>query len=156
MTDLTIEQQIDLLRPAVRIGLARRLHWWLIGIAVSLGLVSLVLWHPVPLMIGVFLGVVGVAERRAGPNLEAAVRAFDERASSSGQASITISSGDTRDHYHVVLREAGRRDSKFEFIPQGWMPVEGTFPAGIWRAQDDGAPVLATVEGGVLIPRGKP
>lgn len=153
MTDLTIEQQIDLLRPSVRIGLARRLHWWLIGLSAVLGLAGLVLWHPAPLMVGVFLGVVGVAERRAGPNLDAAVRAFDDGEPTGGRASITIVSGDVSDRYHVVLSEAGHHEIEFEFIPQGWLPVEGSFPARIWRAQDDDAPVLATIETGVLIPR---
>lgn len=156
MKDLTIEQQIDLLRPAVRTGLARRLHWWLIGLAAALGLVGLVLWHPVPLMIAAFLGVVGIAERQAGPNLDVTVRAFDEGAPSSGHASITIASGDTVDHYHVVLREEGRPDAAYEFIPQGWQPVEGIHPARIWRTESGGPPVLATIEKGVLVPRRKP
>lgn len=156
MKELTVEQQIDLLRPAVRTGLARRLHWWLIGLAAALGLVGLALWHPVPLMIAAFVGVVGLAERQAGPNLDAAVRAFDEGAPSAGHASITIVSGDTGDHYHVVLREEGRPDAEYEFIPQGWLPAEGTHPARIWRRPADGSPVLATIDKGVLIPRRKP
>lgn len=153
MKKLTIEEQIALLRPSVRIGLARRLHWWLIGASLALIVVAVVSWHPVPLMIALFLGVVGVAERQAGPNLDRAVRAFDEGESSTGIASITIVSGDTVDHYHAILQEAGRPDSEFDFIPQGWEPVEGSFPARIWRAEDRGTPVLATVEGGTLIPR---
>jgi hypothetical protein len=150
---LTIEQQIDLLRPAVRSGLARRFHWWLLGVAVVLLVVAAVTWHPVPLMIALFLGVVGVAERQAGPNLDRAVRAFDEGEPSNGTASITIVGGDTTDHYHVILREEGRPDSEFEFMPQGWEPAEGSFPARIWRADEGGIPVLATIDGGVLIPR---
>jgi len=150
---LTIEQQIDLFRPAVRNGLARRFHWWLIGLSVVLLIVAAVTWHPVPLMIALFLGVVGVAERQAGPNLDRAVRAFDEGEPSSGFASITIVGGDTTDHYHAILRQEGRPDSAFEFIPQGWEPVEGFFPARIWRSENGATPVLATIEGGVLIPR---
>lgn len=153
MKRLTIEQQIDLLRPAVRTGLARRFHWWLIGLSVVLLIVAAVMWHPVPLMIALFMGVVGVAERQAGPNLDRAVRAFDEGEPSSGFASITIVGGDTTDHHHAILRQEGRPDSAFEFMPQGWEPVEGSFPARIWRGGDGDAPVLATIEGGVLIPR---
>lgn len=153
MKRLTIEQQIDLLRPAVRTGLARRFHWWLLGVAVVLLIVAAATWHPVPLMIALFLGVVGVAERQTGPNLESAVRAFDESEPSAGIASIRIAVGDTTDHYHAVLREEGRPDSGFEFMPQGWKPVEGSFPARIWRGENGAAPVLATIEGGVLIPR---
>jgi hypothetical protein len=156
MGELTVEEQIDLLRPAVRTGLARRLHWWLIGLAAAFGLVGLVLWHPVPLMISAFLGVVGLAERQAGPNLEVAVKAFDQGTPSTGHASITIKSGDTVDHYHVVLRQEGRPEAAYEFIPQGWRPVAGTHPARIWRMPADGSPVLATIEQGVLIPRRRP
>jgi hypothetical protein len=150
---LTIEQQIDLLRPAVRSGLARRFHWWLLGVAAVLLIVAAVTWHPVPLMIALFLGVVGVAERLAGPNLERAITAFDEGEPSGGIASITIVGGDTTDHYHAILREEGRPDSGFEFMPQGWEPAEGSFPARIWRSEDGTTPVLATIEAGVLIPR---
>lgn len=153
MKRLTIEQQIDLFRPAVRTGLARRFHWWLLSVAVALLIVAAVTWHPVPLMIALFLGVVGVAERQAGPNLDRAVRAFDEGDPSSGFASITIVGGDTTDHYHALLREEGRPDSGFEFMPQGWQPVGGSFPAQIWWSEDGTTPVLATIEGGVLIPR---
>lgn len=153
MKRLTIEQQIDLLRPAVRTGLARRFHWWLLGVAAVLLIVAAVTWHPVPLMIALFLGVVGAAERQAGPNLERAVRAFDEGEPSGGIVSITIVGGDTTDHYHAILREEGRPDSGFEFMPQGWEPAEGSFPARIWRGEDGVTPLLATIEGGVLIPR---
>ncbi len=156
MTDLTVEQQIELLRPAVRIGLARRLHWWFTGLSVVLGVLSLALRHPVPLMIALFLGVVGVAERQAGPNLVAAVSAFDEGLPSTGNASITIVAGDMDDHYHAVLGAEGRPEWEFEFIPQGWLPVEGSHPAQIWWSDNDGPPVLATTENGVLIPRRKP
>jgi hypothetical protein len=155
MNQLTVEEQIGRLRPAVRIGLARRLHWWLVGLAAVLVIVGLVVWNPVPLVIAAFLGVVGVAERQAGPNLVAAVTAFDEGVPSTGEAAITIVPGDTDDHYHVVLRERGRPDGEYEFIPQGWQPVEGSHPARIWRS-DGGTPVLAAVEKGVLIPRRRP
>lgn len=155
VTNLTVEQQIDLLRPGVRIGLARRLHVWMMALAAVLGLVGLVVWNPIPIMIGAFLGIVGFAERRAGPNLDAAVRAFDEDAPTRGHASITIVSGDLDDHYHVLLREESRPDSEYEFIPQGWRPVAGSYGAQIWRDRVTGVPVLATVEHGVLIPRGR-
>lgn len=153
MKKLTVEQQIDLFRPAIRIGLARRFHWWLLGVAAILLVVAVVTWHPVPLMIALFLGVIGVAERQAGPNIDRAVRAFDEGEPASGIASIRIVEGDTTDHYHATLQEAGRPDAEFEFIPQGWSPAQGSFPARIWRDEDGATPVLATIEGGTLIPR---
>lgn len=153
----SIDEQINLLRPGVISGFATRMHLWFIGGAV-LGLIAaLVLWHPVPLMIAVFLGLVGLSERHCGANIVAAIMAYDFDTPSQGCISISISACDSSDTFHVTVRESEHPDWIYEFIPQGWRPM-ACFDslAKIWRAQNGGAPVLAIIEDGIMIPRYPP
>jgi hypothetical protein len=156
MKTLSIEQQINHLRPSVTSGLALRFHNWLLSSAIVLVILSICFRHPVPLMIAAFLGIVGLCERRAGPNIAAAIKAYDMRAPTLGEVSITISCWDTDNHYQALLREQNQPDWEYEFIPQGWQPFAGTYAAHIWRIDGDGPPALAAVDAGILIPRGNP
>ena len=154
MTTLSVEQQIAVLRPGV--GFAVHMHKWLLASA-ALGIIAAVIfWHPVPLMIAAFLGVVGFAEQRAGPNIASAIAAYDSGTPTNGEISIAISSWDTDNHYHATVRDQGHPDWKFEFIPQGWQPASRAYPAQIWRVGSEGKPILAVVEKGILIPRYDP
>lgn len=151
------DKQLENLRPAVASGIAATFRYWLIGGAVALVILAAVLWNPVPLMIALFLAVVGIAEKQAGPNIVSAIKAYDQFESTHGQATIWITCWDTDNHYHVCLREAGQPDWAFEFIPQGWQPGEGTYPVRIWRSgESDSVPVLAATADGIMIPRDMP
>ena len=149
-------QQIDALRPAVNSGLAATMHYWMIGSALALGLLSLVLWHPVPLMIGLFLGIVGLSEQSAGPNIAAAINAYDHLTPTLGEVVISSSEGDSMTHYQARVSQAGEATWEYAFIPQGWTPQDGRCPAHIWRAASGQAPLLCAVDAGVLIPRNTP
>lgn len=156
MQGRSVQQQIDALRSGVASGFAPRMHlWFLAGAAVGV-IGAIIFWHPVPLMIALFLGVVGVAERRAGPNIAAAVAAFDCGTAEPGVVSIGICAGDMDDHYHARVSAEGHPDWDYEFIPQGWRPVAGSHPASIWRDEVSGRPLLAAVAEGILIPRSEP
>ena len=151
---LTVEQQVAMLRPSMRFA-AHMHHWLLAGAA--LGVMSAVIfWHPVPLMLAAFLGVVGFSEQRAGPNIVAAIVAYDSGTPSNGEVAIAITCWDTDKHYHATVREPGQPDWAYEFVPQGWQPASRSCPAQIWRVGDAGSPVLAVVEQGILIPRDEP
>lgn len=155
--NLSIDQQVNLLRPGVISGFAAHMHRWFIGGAALGGIAALVLWHPMPLMFTVILGLVGLSERRCGANIVAAIKAYDFDVPSRGTASISISSWSSSDSYHVTVRESQHPDWIYEFIPQGWRPVDrADMPAKIWRETTGGAPVLAIVEGGIMIPRYPP
>jgi hypothetical protein len=156
MKTLSVEQHIANLRPVVRSGFAPYFHYGLLAGAAGLVILSIFLWHPVPLMIAIFLGIVGIFERRAGPNIADAIEAYDTNSPTFGEVSITISRWDTDKHYHAVVREHGQPDWEYEFVPQGWEPVVGSYAARIWRADIDGPPVLTAIESGILIPRGNP
>jgi hypothetical protein len=107
-------------------------------------------------MIAAFLGVVGLSEQRAGPNIVSAIVAYDSGTATDGEVSVAITSWDTDNTYHATVREAGHSDWKYEFIPQGWQPVSRSYMAKIWRHTPEGQPVLSVVDEGILIPRYNP
>lgn len=153
-TNRSPEQQVASLRPTLAI--AARFHWWLLGGAAAGVMAAVALWHPVPLMIGLFLGLVGLGSQRAGPNIVAALSAWDSGTPSQGEVSIGIRCWDMDDHFYATLHEAGQQTWHYEFIPQRWRPVEGLYPARIWRSAETGMPVLATTAQGLMIPRDEP
>ena len=154
MTKLSPKQQIDALRPTL--GFAAHLHYVLLGGA-ALGLIiAIVFWHPVPLMFALFLAIVGLSEHKAGPNIVAAINAYDTHPPTMGTAQISLTEGDSSPHYHVTLIETGYANWAYEFIPQDWQPVACSCPAKIWRNANNQAPELAITEAGVLIPRYEP
>ncbi|MDO9087563.1 MAG: hypothetical protein Q7U53_15250 [Anaerolineaceae bacterium] len=129
--------------------------YFLAASALSL-IAAVVFWHPVPLMISIFLGIVGFAERKAGPNILAAIKAYDTGTPTDGEVSISITSWDMDNHYHATVREDGHSDWEYEFIPQYWQPAAGSYPAKIWRTDGEGMPILVVAEEGILIPRTTP
>jgi hypothetical protein len=156
MKILSPEAQLSMLRTATENRIARKLHHWMIGSAIVLLIVSAMLWHPVPLMIAAFLGVIGVAEQHAIPNILNALHAYDSVAPASGSVKLTITRWDSDDHYHAIVRQDGQAEWAYDFIPQGWSPVAGTHQARVWRLDKDAPPVLSVVDDGILIPRNKP
>lgn len=132
------------------------MHRLLLCGAALAAVAAVIFWNPVPLFVTFFLGIVGISETRAGPNLVAAVAAYDSGEPSLGEAAIAVTCWDTDNHYHASLREHGHATWEYEFIPRGWQPTVGIFPARIWRASDTGKPVLGAVESGIMIPRYDP
>jgi hypothetical protein len=153
MRTRSVQEQIDALQSSVTSGFAAHLHhWFLAGAAFGL-MAAIVFWHPVPLMIAIFLGLIGLAERQAGPNIVAAITAYQSGIPRAGWVSIRFECWDSDNHYHATVREQGHPDWEYEFIPQGWQPRGSDYPAQIWREATAGQPVLAVVEEGLLIPR---
>jgi len=154
MLSVSVEDQISRLRPTMLFAL--HMHkWFLAGAATGL-IAAAIFWHPVPLMIAAFLGIVGLSEQRAGPNIVSAIVAYDSGTATDGEVSVAITSWDTDNTYHATVREAGHSDWKYEFIPQGWQPANRNYMAKIWRHTPEGQPVLAVVDEGILIPRYDP
>lgn len=88
MKTLSVEQQIANLRPAL--GIAAQINRWFLGIAVLGAIASLLFWHPLLLTFSLFFAIVGFSRRKLGPNLIAAISAFDKEVPSWGEVSITI------------------------------------------------------------------
>ena len=154
MTTLSVEMQIAMLRPTV--GFAEHIHKWLLVGAASGVIAAAILWHPVPLMIAAFLGIVGLSEQRAGPNIVLAISAYDADTPTKGEVFVAITSWDSNNRYHATVREQGHPDWEYEFVPHGWQPASHSYPAQIWRGRSEAQPILAVVEGGILIPRYDP
>lgn len=154
MNASSVEVQIARLRPTV--VFARHMHKWLLaGAALGIAL-AIAFWHPWPLMIAAFLGVVGLAERRTGPNILSAILAYDSDHPGEGMVAVEVTSWDSDETYRATVSEAGHSDWTYSFVPQGWKPIRRSYPAKIWRAGLDRRPVLAVVDEGILIPREDP
>lgn len=154
MATASIELQIAALRPTM--GFAAQMHrWFLLGAAVGI-VAAIVFWHPIPLMISFFLAMVGFSEQRAGPNIVAAILAYDRDTPTLGEVSVSITRWADDNHYHATVHEQGHPDWEYEFVPQRWQPVARSYSAKIWRSEGRKQPVLAVVEDGVLIPRYDP
>lgn len=152
----SVEAQLATLRAAMKWRVGRNLHNWLMGTGALLAILSLATWSPIPLVCAVFFAIVGISERRAAPNLLNALAAYDTRPPSLGEVTITITRWDSDNHYHALVRERGHADWDYEFVPQGWSPATGSHAARIWRSEGTGAPALAVVDEGLLIPRYDP
>lgn len=152
---VSVEQQIANLRPSVYSGLASNLNDYLIAGGVLLAVLSIVLWHPIPLMFAAFFILVALGSRESGMLLTSAIIAYDSEMPSFGQVTISISKESDSDTYCVLVSEQDRPVWKYEFLPQSWHPVSGSYPARVWRLQSE-YPVLTAIEEGILIPRYKP
>jgi hypothetical protein len=150
MAKFSVEQQIAALRSTVKF--ASHMNKWLLGSALIGLLTAITLWHPVPLMLALFLGVIGISERQAGPNIVAAISAYDSGTPTLGKVLINATRWDSDTNYHATVMEQGHPDWTYEFVPQGWQPNDSSYPAHIWRISD-GKPVLVIIEDGVLVPR---
>lgn len=151
MSKSSVEQQITALRSTVKF--APHVSKWLLVSALIGLLAAIALWHPLPLMLSLLLGVIGISERQAGPNIVSAVSAYYSGTPTLGTVLINTTRWDSDTHYHATVLEQGHPDWTYEFIPQGWTPTSNSsYPAHIWRT-DGGKPVLVTVEDGVLVPR---
>jgi hypothetical protein len=154
MRVLSVEQQIALLSRGR--SFAGRMHWWFIAGAAACATAAAVFWHPVPLVVAIFLAVIGFSERRAGPNIVAALAAYESGRPTAGDVDIEITHWDGSDSCRATVREFGQPAWEYQFVPQGWTPVSGTRSASIWRAHAGGPPVMASVAEGLMIPREVP
>jgi len=150
-----VEQQIANLRPSVVSGIARQIHIYILACAVLLLVISIIFWHPIPLMFATFIAIVGLGSRDTGPLLDAAIRAYDLAPTVSGQVTITLENNFDSDCYYALVLEDNQPSWKYEFIPQSWRPVAGTYPVRIWRLKPETSQDLVAIEEGILIPRYK-
>lgn len=108
MKSYIVEQQIDNLRPFAKSSLGLNFHNWFLVSAAVLVILSFFLWNHVPLMVAIFLGVVDISERNAGPNIVAAIDDYDTNKATQGKVVITISCSSDYDHYYALVQEIGQ------------------------------------------------
>jgi hypothetical protein len=151
-----VEQQIANLKPSVKSGVARHFHAYLFAGAILLVILSAVLWHPMPLMLAVFLGLVALGSRESGSLLQTAIQAYETAKPVASEVTVSIESDGDSDRYYATVVTAEESSWKFEFIPQGWNPAAGTHAALIWCLPSSTIPSLISVPEGIMIPRNKP
>ena len=151
-----VEQQIANLKPSVKSGAARHFHVYLFNGAILLVILSAVLWHPVPLMLAAFFGLVALGSRESGPLLLTAIQAYETAKPVASEVTVSIESDGDSDRYYVTVITDEESAWRYEFIPQGWNPVAGTHAASIWRLPSSTLPNIISVPEGIMIPRYKP
>jgi len=152
----SVEQQIANLKPCVKSGIARRFHVYLFAGGILLIILSIVLWHPIPLMLAAFFGLVALGSRESGPLLETAIQAYETVEPVAKEVTILIESDGDSDRYYATVIADKEAAWRYEFIPQGWNPVAGTHAALIWTLPSSTSPNLISVPEGIMIPRYKP
>lgn len=153
MRTLTVEQQLAMLRRVIRSPIGRHMTAVLGSLAACLALLGYAIGHPIPWIFAAFFGLVAVFERQAVPNISAALKAYDACEPVAGWAVVTVVRGDETDSYRAIVELPGRARWQFQFMPQGWTPAAGRFPARVWMPAGSDAPVMAALDAGVLIPR---
>jgi len=167
MKKQTVEQQIALFRRIK--GFAAHAQKWFLGGA-ALGIIVAVIlfwfWHQAFFfsaflgMVSIFFASVGFYEQRTGPNIVAAIFAYDSDTPTHGKVTLLIEPWEDDDYsgitYYAIVHERNHPDWKYDFIPQDWQPIAQTYPAKIWRTGSKRQPVLVIVEEGVMIPRDDP
>jgi hypothetical protein len=156
LKDLSVEEQIARFRPGLANGIIARFHYWLLAIAVLCAIAALLLWDPLPLLFTVFFCVVALSDRGAGRNIAAAVTAYDMGTPTPCEVVIELQEWSDVVTCHARIVKGETVAWTFAFIPQGWCPLAGRYAGRVWSKGSSGPPLLATIDGGVLIPRRDP
>ncbi len=150
---MTAVDQLGVLAGSMQWLLLRKLHYCMLALALILLVVAALYWHPMPLIVGLLVGAVGIAERNATPNILRALEAFQHQQAVAGRAVIRITRWDSSDTYSVTVVSDGHTPWCYEFIPQFWKPVAGDALVSVWWQGESGPPVLAVTAEGAMIPR---
>ena len=156
MKDLSVEEQIARFRPGLALGIVARFHYWLLAIAVLCAIAALLLWHPLPLLFAAFFCIVALSDRGAGRNIAAAVTAYDMGTPTQCEVVIELREWSDVVTCHARIVQGESVAWTFAFVPQGWRPLAGQYAGRVWSKGSSGAPLLATIDGGVLVPRRDP
>lgn len=153
---MTPEQQIEALRRMGRSGVARRLKQGSLVLAVGLAIAGVLTGHPVFFMAGAFAGLVAFSARQTTPHILRATQALDGGRRSEGTVQIEVTHWSDSDTYHAVVWADASRAWRFEFIPLGWQPRAGAFPAVLFALPSAEWPALVRVDEGIFHPRSDP
>lgn len=153
---MTPEEQIEALRRMSRGGAARRLKQGSLLLAMGLALAGVLTGHPVYFMVGAFAGVVAYSAWQTNPHILRAVQALDGGRRSEGTVQIEVTRWSDTDTYHAVVPSDRSRAWRFEFIPLGWLPRAGAFPAVFFAQPSAEWPALVRIEQGIFHPRRDP
>lgn len=167
MKKQSVEQQIADFRRMKGFA-AHAQKWFLGGAALGIILAVILFWFPLPapffsallIIPSLFFAMVGFAEKRTGPNIVAAISAYDSGTLTRGKVTVLVEPWEDDDYsgiaYCAIVHERNHPDWKYDFRPHGWQPIAQTYPAKIWRTASKRQPVLVIIEEGVMIPVSDP
>lgn len=123
----------------------------LLAVLLALGIYTRL---PPYLMIAAFVGVFIYAAYSRTPHIKNAVRALTEGHKKTGQ--VRLQAIYDSDAFTVTLINTSDSNWQYSFVPTGWKPSEGEFPATIYYLPDVAWPVLVETDQGIMVPRETP
>ncbi len=153
---MNASQQIEAIRVMARRRTAQWLKWVLVLASLLFAITGLYT-RQTPYFIGSGLAaIIACAAHQAAPHIQAAARALDTGERSPGTVTIEVAGWSDSDKFHARIVMADSGVWRFEFIPLGWKPVAGQYPATIFRLPGLAWPALVQIEAGVMYPRYTP
>jgi len=153
---LTREQQIKILIDMGTKTFQNRFKYGLVILAIGLTIGGAITLNPVFFMVAAFVGIVAFSACQTSPHIQNAVKGFAEGTRVQGEVSFSITRWSDTDTYFVTMISGCSRSWKFEFIPQGWIPVEQNSDAELVFLSGVEWPVLLLTNKGIMYPRYTP
>ena len=153
---LTRDQQLKILIDMGTDTFLNRFTLGLIILTISLTIVGLITLHPAFFMVAAFIGVVAYSAWQTSPHINNAVKGIAKGTRTCGEVSFSITRWSDSDTYIATIVSGCGQPWKFEFIPQGWTPVEETAEAELVFISGVEWPVLLLTSNGLLYPRYTP
>ena len=154
--DQTLQEQTRRLRTELKPAWVVGVKWG--ALALTLALVVTGSWvdNPAPWMIALFFAVVTGSAFQSSPHIAAAHRSLDEGYVQDGHIRIDVTGWSDSDAFCATTLGLKPHDWRMTFIPQGWTPRVGTFPARLHHLPGIRWPTLIVTEVGLLFPRQTP
>lgn len=153
---LTPDHQLQNLVNMVSGKTLNRLSLSLTMLAAALLIGGLITWHPMFFMVAVFVAVTALSAWQTSPHIRNALKGFTDGKRVQGEIFIDITSWSDSDSHQAIVMSGCKLPWKFDFIPQGWKPVEGITTAELVFIKSVGWPVLIITEAGIIYPRYTP
>ena len=100
--------------------------------------------------------VLALAAWHSPRHLRAACLALDHGRRSAGTLVVSSSSWSDAVHWHAAVTDSDGLPWRFEFVPVGWQPAEGTFEAELFHLSALPWPALVLISAGPVYPRATP
>lgn len=154
--DQTLQEQTHRLRTQLKPALVVGVKWGALALTVGLVVAGFRVDNPVPWMVALFAALVTGSAFQSSPHIAAAHRSLDEGHVQDGHIRIHITRWSDSDTFYATTLGLQPHDWRMTFIPQGWTPREGRFPARLHHLPGIRWPTLIVTEVGLLFPRQTP
>ena len=149
-------KQTEQLRAMARRHVPKWLTWALAVFGVVMLVLAVLNWELVYLLGALLSGIAAYASHQNAPHIYAAVQALDHGVSAERDVTIRAECWSDSESYSVTVVMANLSSWTFDFVPIGWKPKEGTWPATVYTVTEAPWPVLIRFEDGIAYPRAQP